>query len=88
MMQKIFIRVKLFCAGFKYFLQCCKIVYYAVLTGINFCYLYKHFQKMPIMKNFLTKFVNINNHTHNFLYGVLRLQEAKNYIQHEEIFAA
>ena len=43
---------------------------------------------MPIVRNFLNKFVNINNHTHNFLHGVLILQEAKNYIQHEEIFAA
>ena len=43
---------------------------------------------MPIVKNFLNKFVNINNHTHNFLHGVLILQEAKNFIQHEEIFAA
>jgi hypothetical protein len=50
--------------------------------------LYKIFQKMPILKNFLTKFVNINNPTQNFLDGVLILQEAKNYIQHEEKFAA
>ena len=42
---------------------------------------------MPIVKNFLNKFVNINNLTQNFLHGVSILQEAKNYILHEEIFA-
>ena len=53
-----------------------------------FVYLYKNFQKVPIVKNFLTKFVTITNHTHGFLHGVLILQEAKNYIYHEEIFSA
>ena len=43
---------------------------------------------MPNVKNFLTKFVNINNLTHTFLHGVLSLKEAKIYIQHDEIFAA
>ena len=43
---------------------------------------------MPIVKNFLTKFVNIKNHTHTFLHGALILYEAKNYNQHEELFEA
>ena len=48
-------------------------------------------QKMPKNANyeeFLTKFVNINNHTHHFLHGVQNLQDAKNHSQHEEIFDA
>ena len=39
-------------------------------------------------EEFLTKFVNTNNHTHNFLHGVIILQDAKHCSQHEEIFEA
>ena len=36
----------------------------------------------------MTKLVTINNHTLHLLHGVVILQEAKNYIQHEEIFVS
>ena len=72
-LQKIFIRTKFYLCMLQIIFPCCKIAYYAALTGIVFSYLYKNLQKMPIVKNFLNKFVNINNHTHNFLHGVLIL---------------
>ena len=50
MLQKIFIRVKFFLCRLQIVFPCCKIVYYAALTGIVFSYLYKNFQKMPIVK--------------------------------------
>ena len=46
------------------------------------------FPKHANCEDFLTKFVNINNHNQHFLHGVVIFQEAKNYSQHEEIFAA
>ena len=45
-------------------------------------------KKCQYHEDFLTKFLNINNHTPYFLNRVVILQEAKNYSQHEEIFAA
>ena len=69
MLQKIFIRVKLFLCRLQIIFPCCKLLYYAALTGIVFRHLYRNFQKMPIVKNFLNKFVNINNHTHNNCMG-------------------
>ena len=36
-------------------------------------------------QDFLTKFVNVNNYIHHFFHRVVILQQAKNYIQHEEI---
>ena len=39
-------------------------------------------------EEFLTKFVNTNNHSHNFLHDVIILQPSENCRQHEEIFEA
>ena len=48
----------------------------------------KFSKKNDNYEEFLTKFVNINNHTYHFLHGVLILQDAKNCSQHEDIFEA
>ena len=61
---------------------------YTALAKIEFRYLYKNSKNSANYKEFLTKFVNINNHMHNFLHGVLILQDAKNHSQHEKIFVA
>ena len=85
MVLKNFIRVKFCFEQVAYnFLH----VFYAALGGIVFVYLYKIFQKNDNYEEFLTKFVNINNHTYLFLHGVLILQDAKNCSQHAKIFEA
>jgi hypothetical protein len=61
-----------------------------ILRSFDWNCVFLFVQKFPKNANyeyFLTKFVNINNHTHHFLHGVVILQEAKNYSQHEEIIA-
>jgi hypothetical protein len=59
-----------------------------ILCSFDWNLFYVFVQKFPKNANyedFLTKFLNINNHTHHFLNRVVILQEAKNYSQHEEI---
>ena len=74
MVLKNFIRVKFFFDQVAYnFLH----VFYATSAGIFFVYLYKMFPKNDNYEEFLTKFVNINNHTYHFLHGVLILQDVK-----------
>ena len=63
-------------------------VFYEALAEIVFVYLYKIFPKNENYEEFLTKFVNINNHTYHFLHGLLILQDAKNSSKHEDIFEA
>ena len=61
--------------------------FYPALTGIVFRYSYKDFPKNANYEDFLAKLVNIDNHTHRSLHGMVILQEAKNLSQNEEIFA-
>ena len=65
---------------------CTKIqnAFYAALAGIVFRYLYKSAN----YEEFLTKYLNTNNHTLHFLYGMLFLQCSKTCLQHEEKFEA
>ena len=44
------------------FFHAAKLYIMQLWLELFFSYLYKSFQKMPIVKNFLTKFVNINNY--------------------------
>ena len=83
-----FIREKFYLCRLQKKFVCCKNAFHAALAGIVFKYLYKTFQKNANHEEFLTKFVNTNNRTHNFLHGVIIHQDAKICSQHEEIFEA
>ena len=64
-------------------------MFYAALAGIFWGHLYKIcISKNADHEEFLTKFENTNNLTHNVLHGVIILQDAKNCSQHVEIFEA
>ena len=70
------------------FLHAAKVHFMQLYLELFLRYLYKIFQKNAKYEEFLTKFVNTNNHTHNVLHGVIILQDAKKCSQHKEIFEA
>ena len=70
------------------FCHAAKKMFYPSLTGIVFRYIFvQRFPKNVNYEDFLAKLVNIDNHTHHSLHGMVILQEAKHLSQNEEIFA-
>ena len=87
-LQKIFIRVKVYLCRLQIVFS---MLQKYILCSFDWNYFYVFLQTFPKnanYKHFWTKYVNINNHTHPFLHGVVMLQEAKKYSQQEEIFTA
>jgi hypothetical protein len=73
-------------AAYK-FLHAAKM-HFCIFSWKYFLVSVQNISKNANYEEFLTKLVNTNNHTHNFLHGVIILEDAKNSSQHAKIFEA
>ena len=70
------------------FLHAAKMHFMQLKLELFFCICTKISKKNANYEEFLTKFVNTNDHTYHFLHGVLIFQDSKNHSQHKEISEA